>query len=608
MNQDIPMSVKMGPKSFEAILDLDLGKPIDEKPLYDLCDFIDLRLDCADFRMMSVLRVMYSYTSSLSEEVIIKMKDTILGFKYWMDEPGKDSMCYWSENHQILFFTSAYLAGKLYPKEVFYNSIMTGSELQERFKPRILSWLKHRYEHGFIEWHSNTYYEEDVPPLTLLIDFGDDELSQKATIVLDLLLSDIAMHYYKGLFSVTSGRCYEDQKREPLKQDVLEMIEYLFGKRFHEKLDYSRISSNLYLCKKYKMPDILKDIALDNTEQVIKTSMGHDLKELLGFENEKGIETTRYLQWAMESFTNSETVKRSMQMFEDYHMVDNDFLKDMQILQPRIIRPILPLITKILNPVTNGVAIQKVNSYTYRTKDYILSTAQNHYPGAFGDQQHIWQATIDEKTSIFTTHPGAALFTDNARNFSPSYWVGNGILPHSVQEKNIHLSIYDLSPRKGYMEKSRQLFTHAHFPRDQFDVVNIVDGNHLFAKKGSVNVALLGRNKLEFSTEDPSDLIQKGKQTFWIFEISSDEPFEVFVERVQSKKIVFDGKTLVYDNMSLTYKGSFKLNRKIVDTTYKRLESVYGEFERKDQTITIKYNGKQLVLNFEMDKREELNT
>ena len=136
-----------------------------------------------------------------------------------------------------------------------------------------------------------------------------------------------------------------------------------------------------------------------------------------------------------------------------------------------------------------------MNSYTLRTKDYILSTAQNHYPGTFGDQQHIWQATLNDKISVFTTHPGASFFEDNARNFSPSYWVGNGVMPHSVQDKNIHMSIYKVDQRKGFMEKERQHFTHAHFPQNEFDQV-VLDKITIFAYIGEVKIALIGKNNL----------------------------------------------------------------------------------------------------------------
>lgn len=605
MDRDIPMSIKMGPKSFKGIKDLNDGRKIDEQPIIELCEFVDYRLDCADFRMVTLLRTLYSYRERLSKETVERMEASVLKFKYWMDEPGDDSMCYWSENHQILFFTCGYLAGQLYQGEIFSNSGKSGLEMMDIFRPRIIAWLRHRFEHGFIEWHSNTYYEEDIPPLTLLVDFAGEDLQKKAAIILDLFVADMAMHYYKGLFSVSSGRCYEEQKREPLKQDVLEMNEFLFGRYYIDELDYKRISANLYLCRNYRIPEVLKDIAADRSSSVIKTSMGHDFSQLKQFSREKGEETTGYIQWAMESFTNPPVIRRTMKMWRKYNMIANDFLKDFSMLDIKGLGFLLPLVSRVLNPVQDGIAIRRAETYTYRTADYILSTAQAHYPGTFGDQQHIWQGTINERISVFTTHPGTPFFDDNARNFSPSYWVGNGILPHSIQHGNTVLSIYHTGRRKGFMERERVTFTHAHFPRKEFDRVEI-QGVFAFGQSGQSKVALIGRYPLEISESDEAELIQRGKVTYWICVMAGEEEsFEVFMTRIRETKTRFDGKTLQFGRLKLRYKGEFSVDGHLINSQYKRLESPYGTFNRCDDELSFRCGGKQLTLNFKKNIRVE---
>ncbi|PAE38037.1 hypothetical protein [Bacillus sp. 7884-1] len=605
MDRDIPMSIKMGPKSFKEIKDLDEGKQIDEAGLLELLKFIDYRLDCADFRMVTVLRTLYSYSSLLTDNTIQEMRNTILSFKYWMDEPGDDSMCYWSENHQLLFFTCGYVAGRYYQNELFTNSYLTGAQLSEKFRGKIFIWLKHRFEHGFIEWHSNTYYEEDIAPLALLIDFGDEEIKNKAAIIMDLILADMAMHLYKGLFSVTSGRCYEVQKREPLTQDVLEINEFLFGNRYKQELDYTRISANLFLCKNYELPKVIFEIANDKEPGVIKTSMGHDLDELEQLRAEKGEVTAGYIQWAMESFTNLQSIRETMRMFRAYNMKANDFLKDLKMLDIKSFSFLLPLVTKMLNPVSNGVAIQKVNSYTYRKANYILSTAQNYYPGTFGDQHHIWQATLNKDISIFSTHPGAPIFDDNARNFSPSYWVGNGIQPHSAQFENVHLSIYKVDQRKGFMERHRIEFTHAHFPIDRFEQAHI-EGKYAFGTKECVHVALIGGSDLVVNPNDRYDLIQHGKTTYWIFEVSdSGESYEQFQKRIKQTNIHFEKLTLKYGKYKLKYKDGLYVDGKRMEDQYKRLESPYGNFDRGANEIELKCKGHRLTLNFDLGLREQ---
>ncbi len=593
---DILMENKMTNTCFAEIKELEQGKPIDEKGIEELCVFIDRRLDCADFRMVTILRTYIKYSHLLSEKILKKMKHTILNFKYWIDEPGDDSICYWSENHQILFFASAYIAGGLFPEETFCSG-KKGLEMKELFTNRITQWMRYRFDHGFTEWHSNTYYEEDIPALTLFIDF-DDRFSKSATIILDLFVADMAMHNYKGLFSVTSGRCYEAAKRNPISQDTLHIQEHLFGRRYLDELDYTKISSNLFLCS-YEVPEVLVDIANDTSTSVVKTSMGHNLDELASLRPKYGDEAIDYLQWAMEAFSNHEIIANTLRMYNEYDLKKNVFLKDFEMLNKPFLRPFVGPISKILSPYTDGVAIQKVNSYTYRTDSYILSNAQNYHPKMFGDQQHIWQLTIDSELSIFTTHPGGSAFDDNARNFSPSYWVGNGINPDSYQHENILLCCYDLRKRKGFMEQDRVEFSHLHFPSDKFDEV-VVKDKYIFGRKGEVCVGIISKETLEY---DDIEAIQRGRVTSWVCEVAVED-FSEFMTRIEKNSVTFDDNNIKYSNLEMTFNKSFKVDGNKVNTNYKRLESKYGSYDRCSEKVVYEFNGKRLTLDLSRGERK----
>lgn len=604
----IDMTVKMGQKCFNGIKELDMGLRTDEKQILAICEYVDLRLDCADFRMVSLIRTIYSYKDLLSEKTAARIKETILNFKYWMDEPGTDSMCYWSENHQLLFAAVEYLAGQLYLEELFSNSGMTGREHLEKAAKRLSRWLGYRFEYGFTEWHSNTYYEEDISPLSVLIDFaGEEEIVVKSKMILDLLLLDMATHSYKGLFAAASGRCYEKQKKNPLEQDTLEISEYIWNFRNIQKFDFSRISSNFILMKNYEIPEVIRLIGYDEEEVEIKDSMGLDLKEIRNeFSDLKDIDTTGMFLWAMESFTNPESVDMALKIFNAWKLDKNNFLKDLKVINnPLLIKSgLLPLTVKVLNPVTQGVAIQRANTYTYKTRNYMLSTVQSHHPGEFGDQQHIWQATLSDEVTVFTTHPAGAFFEDNDRNFSPGYWVGNGILPHSAQARNVNMSIYDLSGRKGFMEKSRLEYTHAYFPQHKFHEV-LIQKNRVFGRLNDTYIALTGRNALKVNESDKSEIIQDGKVTYWICEMGTKgeyESFKAFCDVMGNRKITFKNGNLEYcskDKLCLSYKKSFQINDEIIDTEYDRVESPYVNAARKPKELLIKYKDKTLYLNFE---------
>ena len=613
MNEE--MTLKMNEKSFPGIRDLDGGKSIDETQITGMCDFIDSRFDCADFRMVTILRTLYAYRDLLSAGTVDRIRDTVLGFKYWMDEPGEDTMCYWSENHQLIFHACEYLAGQYYPDEIFTNTGMTGRAHMEKARPKILRWLRYRWDYGFTEFHSNVYYEEDIAPLANLVDFSRDaEMVAKTRIIMDVLFLDIALHSHRGLFAAASGRCYEEQKTDPRRQFTLDMSERLSGYGNIGDYDYTRLSSNFLLCKNYEIPAVIRDIARDEDDIEIKDSMGLDLFEIKReFEDTRDIDTAGMYLWAMEAFTNPESIEMALKIFNAWHLQTNGFLKDLKMVNIPILRKLhlLPLIVRLLRPATNGIAIQRADTYTYKTDSYMMSTAQAHHPGFFADQQHIWQLTLSPSLSVFVTHPACEFFDDQARNFSPSYWVGSGRLPHSFQHKNVHMSIYRITGRKGFLERTLHHFTHAWFPREKFDEV-LHHGRYLFGRLGDTYVALIGANELTYKEGSDTDLLQMGKIMYWICEVGSGntrEDFDDFIRDIERRKIDFDGRTLVYQTpggeMRLRYKGDACVNGEIMDTHYPRLDTPYVKAPRKPAELDIRYNDKGLYLHFDQMIREE---
>jgi hypothetical protein len=67
---------------------------IDESVLRAACEFIMARNDTADFVMQAILRLLYweKRQPRLSPGLRALMKETVLGFKYWVDEPGDTVM------------------------------------------------------------------------------------------------------------------------------------------------------------------------------------------------------------------------------------------------------------------------------------------------------------------------------------------------------------------------------------------------------------------------------------------------------------------------------------------------------------------------------------
>jgi hypothetical protein len=621
LDLDIKMDVKMNNKCFPSIARLASGEPCLESEIDEILGYIEKRYDCADFRMVCILRTLLGYQDLVSTGMLEKMKVVVLGFKYWMDEPGEDSMCYWSENHQLLFATCEYLAGQLYPEETFGNSGMSGLKHKAKGKGRLDFWFWCRFRFGFSEWHSNTYYEEDVAPLSLLIDFClDEHIGKKAVMAMDLLLLDMALFSYRGLLCAASGRCYEAQKKDPYRQDVSAIADKAFGLGLVPVADYTKLSAEFLLNIKYRVPGVIRNIALDRDSVEIKASMGLDLSEVksetekyeAGSGKEQDMLQRGMFLWAMEAFTNPESINLAVDIFNAWKLGTNGFLKDLKKTNIPIARRLglLPLVVRILNPATQGIAIQRGNVSAFKTQDFMLSCAQNHHPGEFGDQQHIWQLTVGKGVSVFSTHPGAAFFGDNARNFSPSYWVGNGILPHAAQHRQICLVLHDLRVRKGFMEKPRQMFSHAWFPEKEFDETFF--GASLAAGRSERGYAALISLR-PFERVGDSELIQRGDVTAWAC-LAGDEAssgsFALFLEKTKESRLSYSRRDLIFETHGvkpetyrLAYKKGLYVNDELQDTQYGRLSSPYGDIGRNPGEMSL-FFGSKLRLDFEKLIRE----
>lgn len=235
---------------FAQLAAMACGKPelLDEAAIFRVLDYINDRYDCSDFAMHGVLRFYLKYGKhpAVSENLREKLKACILNFKYWVDEPGKSLMYTRSENHEMLFYSAEYVAGMAFPTENFTNSNQNG--LFHALKGRINAehWIREKGHYGFTEWHSNTYYEEDILALVNIYDFGEENglLRQMAKQLLDLIILFIASNSHHGVMATTHGRCYEPALMHPATESMSRINYLLFGqpKRLTKTISIGAVS------------------------------------------------------------------------------------------------------------------------------------------------------------------------------------------------------------------------------------------------------------------------------------------------------------------------------------------------------------------------------
>ena len=285
---------------------------IDWSRLYGTLEFINKEYDCSDFRLVNLIRILYDYEGQIPEMTLSRIKNTLFGFRYWWDGPGENSMCYWSENHQILFASAEYLVGQKYPDTVFPGSGLSGKEHLALARTRALDWLEMRWKYGFTEFFSGVYYKEDIGAMINIIDYAEDaELVKKTRIIMDLLFYDVATQNINTMFVSASGRAYTGNRKGGSGATLGGLTRYYWGSGEEIR---SGMIYGMMVTDNYSLPPVLIDIGKDTSSVVIRQSNGLDISELKG-EGYFGTDNkSMMMQLGMEAFTNPEIVRNSLSL------------------------------------------------------------------------------------------------------------------------------------------------------------------------------------------------------------------------------------------------------------------------------------------------------
>jgi len=527
--------------------------------------------DTSDFDLLHLLNLLYAFGGHPAAPVSLweAADRAVLDFKYWYTDPtperivdGRpvvDRMWYWSENHVLLFRVNEYLAGQRHPDRTFRVTGMNGRLHMARARAGILRWIEERSRWGFTEWHSDVYYLEDITPLLSLVEWAEDEhVADRARMLLDLVFLDIALHLHDGNFGSTHGRSYIKDKASATTQGPFNGSKLLFD---DTRLPYQSTSAPdatlLARARKYRLPEVIRRIARSEEPMVDRERMNLRLPERpdpdpgtapppaphgLDYADEENLA----FWWSMGSQSLWMMVPLTLEVGDREKLWSAQFapfsrLRDRVRVEgdpDAAVRAMRPWLVRSWRAINQSL-LNQVNTYTCRTADYMLSTAQDYRKGLRGSQTHIAQATLGERAIVFTQHPaylpvaaGDPIPPDwdwrQRDEPGPGYWTGNGSEPRSAQHENVVIQIYAPQyssravPGFGYRQE-----THAYVPHAHFDEV-VQEGNWTFARKGDGYVALFsllptgwrgGQPDVFENAGLPFDLVASGSaQNVWITE------------------------------------------------------------------------------------------
>jgi hypothetical protein len=516
-------------------------------------DKLDHLRDTRDFDGLYLLVALLGYENHpyLTPALWDRIRQSLLAFKTWYTDPTPtqpdpadptrdfDDSYYWTENHQILYHTIEYLLGQRFPAECFSIAgfeptpdcsgahEMTGAAHRERAREFIRRWMEDHWQAGFSEWLSNVYYQKDATPLLALVEFADEpEIASRAAILLDVLLLDVATHLQRNVFGSTHGRSYMKDKYRGPEDDTWGLCLLLFGKV--KKAAYvSRGDAGATLfarSKRYRLPKVIEEAARSKgrSRSLARTNQSFAIDERgpvvpdpeypAGHSFEDN-EPNFTFWWGLGAQTIWQVVPLTVLDGDRYNLWNTGALRSFRSLRDLLGNPPdLDLgrnIAVSLWPAASLELLSEADTYTWRTRDYMLSTVQDWRKGANASQVHAWQVTFDQNALVFTTHPMNPVQPPSEwvgrDEGSPGYWTGTASMPRSAQYENVGIHIY--SPlysdggTLGFFDY--EAMTHAYFPRERFQDVQRV-GRWIIARRGKGYLALYSWRPTEWQ-EYPAD-------------------------------------------------------------------------------------------------------
>ncbi len=471
------------------------------------------------------MNLWYSYKDRLPDDVRAAIEKRILAFKYWYDEPTPkgivDQKWYWSENHRAIYHAIELLAGQAFPDRVFTNDGKTGAQHAAHAKRLLEQWFDEKARFGFDEWHSDVYYQKDVDPLLTLAELADDpRIARQASIMLDQVLLDIAVHLQKGDFGATHGRSYMKDKSVATDEDTFGLAKLLFDDTPAPYQSAEDAGATLFAnARRYRLPEAIRRIAVSDRTGVDRERMGVPLDpsapvtdhpvEPYGFDF--GPENVPFW-WDRGALTAWQELPTTFATADKYDLWATEAFKPFADFRSLGSDPkTLQQLGHDLAPQLAFGVLSQVNTYTWRSPDAMLSSAQDYRPGMRGEQYHAWQATLDGEALVFTTLPGnePRPGTDSKWEDGDMYWTGEAAMPRTAQQGRVALNLYApayAAPDGGPFKSLSYLpMTHAWFPTERFDEVR-QRGNWTLGRKGDGYVALWSWRPVHWRPHDPAQV------------------------------------------------------------------------------------------------------
>ncbi len=261
-----------------------------------------------DFDLIQIVRVFYFSNGEYEAQLL----PGILAGPNWLS-PNELKRVYWSENHIIMWTSSAYLLEQKY-----------GNVLIPDAKKLVEHWLDLKINYGFYEYFSSVYLPFTLSAVLNLVDFSEDPvIQQKAVLVANRLLKEVLMvSNDKGVYYQSSGRtAYAPGEanvfQSPYGSSIHNLIYMLTG--FGDTPKTANASAFL-ATSTLNVKDIVESW---KSKQDTIYSFGHTLSEGFAINSVLSPVNKTIFQWSSGAYFHPDVATQTFSLIKDYNLWDH---------------------------------------------------------------------------------------------------------------------------------------------------------------------------------------------------------------------------------------------------------------------------------------------
>jgi hypothetical protein len=372
-----------------------------------------------DFDLIEIVRVFY-FTNGEYESQLLP---GILSGPNWLT-PNELKRVYWSENHIIMWTSSAYLLEQKY-----------GNILIPDAKKLVEHWLDLKINYGFYEYFSSVYYPFTLSAVLNLVDFAEDPvIKQKAVLVANRLLKEVLMvSNNKGVYYQSSGRTEYapgdiNVFQSPYRSNLHNLIYMLTG--FGDTPRNARAAAFL-ATSTLNVQEIVE--SWKSKEDTIY-SFGHSLTQGFTINSVLGPVNKTIFQWSSGAYFHPDVATQTFSLLKDYNLWNHKEFDEFKTFKDVPIQ-LIPAAATVASSISTSSLNTQAKIAIFKNKTVTLNSNQNYFKGKAGFQQVPWQATAGI-LPVYTKSGGPTDFIGGQKLTS------NSTLPYIEQKSNVALIMY----------------------------------------------------------------------------------------------------------------------------------------------------------------------